>query len=471
MRSLNKAVAQRAERQQKARENETALAMADRAAAAPVARSKAADTRTDEAFEGDTDEFRQADAARERAASHEETPPAGAVAEAIVPPAQERDAVVADRAPMDGRVVDERYLVLSRGVVRDGQRYRQGLVIDVAELGQWLAARAIGDGLADLATLTFGTRFLPGGSAVTADLTYEHRFAEPFADLSARLMLAPLPSVSSTSYVYTLSTLLLVALVLGLASLYRMVSVVVSFAERRSHFVAAVSHELKTPLTAIRMYGEMLRDGMVSSDEKRAEYYRHITVESERLSRLINNVLEFSRLEKGTRQMALVTGPLAPVVQEATVLLGPHVEGEGFALDVDVAGDLPPVRYERDAVLQVIFNLVDNAVKYARGAASNRITLALSARRAGRAALDPRQRPWRAGAPSASHLRAFLPGRDRAHATEQRVGAGARAGTGPCASHGSARRRPERSRRRVRGGDRLSAGIGSVKRPVRMRVE
>jgi hypothetical protein len=92
-------------------------------------------------------------------------------------------------------------------------------VIDVAELGQWLAARAIGDSLADLATLTFGTRLLPGGSAVTTDLTYEHRFAEPFADLSARLMLAPLPSVSSTSYVYTLSTLLLVALVLGLASL------------------------------------------------------------------------------------------------------------------------------------------------------------------------------------------------------------------------------------------------------------
>jgi two-component system phosphate regulon sensor histidine kinase PhoR len=74
--------------------------------------------------------------------------------------------------------------------------------------------------------------------------------------------------------------------------------------------------------------------------------------------------------------MALVTGPLAPVVQEATALLAPHVQGEGFALDVDVASDLPPVRYERDAVLQVIFNLVDNAVKYARGAASNRITLA-----------------------------------------------------------------------------------------------
>ena len=100
----------------------------------------------------------------------------------------------------------------------------------------------------------------------------------------------------------------------GSLALYRMVSVTVSYAERRSNFVAAVSHELKTPLTAIRMYGEMLRDGIVPAEAKRAEYYRHITVESERLSRLINNVLEFSRLEKGTRQMSLVTGSLGPVV-------------------------------------------------------------------------------------------------------------------------------------------------------------
>ena len=109
-----------------------------------------------------------------------------------------------------------------------------------------------------------------------------------------------------------------------------MVSVVVSYAERRSNFVAAVSHELKTPLTAIRMYGEMLRDGMVPSEAKRDEYYRHITVESERLSRLINNVLEFSRLEKGTREMALVTAARsAPVVREVAELLRPHVERAG----------------------------------------------------------------------------------------------------------------------------------------------
>jgi signal transduction histidine kinase len=154
-----------------------------------------------------------------------------------------------------------------------------------------------------------------------------------------------------------------------------MVSVVIGFAERRSNFVAAVSHELKTPLTAIRMYGEMLRDGMVSSEAKRAEYYRHITVESERLSRLINNVLEFSRLEQGRREVALVSGPLTPVVCEVAELLRPHVEGQGFELRLEVAAELPAVRFERDALMQVLWNLVDNAVKYARDASPRCILL------------------------------------------------------------------------------------------------
>jgi signal transduction histidine kinase len=147
-----------------------------------------------------------------------------------------------------------------------------------------------------------------------------------------------------------------------------MVAVRVRFAERRSNFVAAVSHELKTPLTAIRMYGEMLRDGMVGDDGKRQEYYGTITAESERLTRLINNVLEFSRLEQGTREMSLVAGPIGPVVREAAGILQPHAREVGFHIEVEVEDGLPPVRFDRDAVQQVVFNLVDNALKYARDA-------------------------------------------------------------------------------------------------------
>ena len=282
-----------------------------------------------------------------------------------------------ESTPLVGRILDGHQLMLYRTVVRDTRGYRQGVLLDVAQLGEWLREQGLGsDGVARYAAVSFATPFDTAPTVADDDaFVYQHRFAEPFDDLTARLALRPLPGVDSVTYVYALGALLLATGALGLAALYRMVTVVVSFAERRSNFVAAVSHELKTPLTAIRMYGEMLRDGMVRSEGKRDEYYRHITVESERLSRLINNVLEFARLEKGTRDVVLVTGSLAPVLQEVAALARPHAEEQGFEVCVDVDDGLPPVAFERDALIQVLWNLLDNALKYARDASPKRIVL------------------------------------------------------------------------------------------------
>jgi signal transduction histidine kinase len=300
--------------------------------------------------------------------------PAGGAPEAPAP--KEERAV--GLPPMTGRAFDADRLLLVRTVVRGGQAYRQGLVLDVARLASFLSAAALGDAvLAAHARVSVATRFA-SETTPAADFSYQHRFADPFEAVSARLALRTLPGTGTAGYVYALSGALLLAALLGLVALHRMVSVAVAFAERRSNFVAAVSHELKTPLTAIRMYGEMLRDGIVPSDAKRQEYYRHITAESERLSRLINNVLEFSRLEKGTRDVAMVTGALPPVVHEAVELVRPHADAEGFALRVEVDGELPPVRFERDALLQVLFNLVDNAIKYARDGAARWIVVGVA---------------------------------------------------------------------------------------------
>jgi signal transduction histidine kinase len=290
--------------------------------------------------------------------------------------------------PLIGRSIDQRHLLLYRTVLVDHEGYRQGLVVDVPKLTEFLRQETLGDGALPRAHLVFTTKLegvIPGDEEGT--YAYRHRFAEPFDDLAVGLRLAPLADVSGAGSVYLLSILLLLAGSAGLFALYRMVGVTVSFAERRSHFVAAVSHELKTPLTAIRMYAEMLRDGIVLSEPKRQEYYGTITSESERLSRLINNVLEFSRLEKGTRQMNLIAGSLGPVVEEMAELLRPHAEREGFTLQVASDPDLPPVRYDRDALLQVLFNLVDNAIKYARDAPQRMISLECRRRDGGVAVL------------------------------------------------------------------------------------
>lgn len=263
--------------------------------------------------------------------------------------------------PLIGRRVDDRTLLLYRSVFRSEGAVRQGLALDVDGLGAWLRSR--GPARVPGATLAFADDVAP---AAAAAYRYRHRFAEPFDALSASLALAPLGGVAGTGPLYALSTLLALTATAGLFALYRMAALAMAFAERRSNFVAAVTHELKTPVTAIRLYGEMLRDDLVPSEEKRREYYRTITAESERLGRLVDDVLELARLEKGARPMQLTADALGPVVEEAVERLRPQAERAGFALRSAVDPGLPPVRFDRDALVQVLTNLVDNALKYGR---------------------------------------------------------------------------------------------------------
>ncbi len=276
--------------------------------------------------------------------------------------------------PMLGQLVDAQTLLLYRTVIRTTQGYRQGVILSVAALCASLREQTVTapelEGYAELQCGAAGE--LP---AKRLGYAYEHRFADPFDALRARLLLQPLPGVGGAAYIYALCTLLVLIGSVGLLALYRMVAVTMRYAEQRSNFVAAVSHELKTPLTAIRMYGEMLRDGLVASDGKRHEYYRHITGEAERLSRLITNVLEFARLEKGAVQRAPTNGNINAVVDEVAVLLQPRLEAEGFTLVVTSTDGLPAVPFDRDGLIQVLANLVDNAAKYGRDAVDKRIEL------------------------------------------------------------------------------------------------
>ncbi len=280
------------------------------------------------------------------------------LADAPAAPAEKRRLAV---DPLIGRRVDEDTLLLYRSVFRNEGAVRQGLALHVGGLGDWLRAR--GPARVPGATLAFAEDIAP---AEAAAYRYRHRFAEPFDALSASLALAPLGGVAGAGPLYALSALLALTATAGLFALYRMAALAMAFAERRSNFVAAVTHELRTPVTAIRLYGEMLRDDLVPSEEKRREYYRTITAESERLGRLVDDVLELARLEKGARPMQLAAGALGPLVEEAVERMRPQAERAGFALRSAVEPGLPRVCFDRDALVQVLTNLVDNALKYGR---------------------------------------------------------------------------------------------------------
>ena len=319
-------------------------------------------------------------------------------------PEPEEEAVRVAIDPMVGVAVGDD-LVLYRTVLVGQGGFRQGLVLDRAALGAWLDARVIvATGLSGLARVSFAEAAAPASGGYV----FAHRFAEPFDALRATLALASLPGVASPVALHALVGVLLAVGAAGLVAVHRTASVVVSYAERRSNFAAAVSHELKTPLTAIRMYAEMLRDGLVSGEEKRDEYYATITDESERLSRLVDNVLEFSKLEGGRRELRVAAGAVGPVLEEVAEKLRAHAAREGFAIVVSVEPDLPAVRFDRDALLQVLFNLVDNAMKYAKTSDTRRIEIA-AARDAEGDGVGVSVRDFGPGVPPGHQARIFEP--------------------------------------------------------------
>ena len=132
----------------------------------------------------------------------------------------------------------------------------------------------------------------------------------------------------------------------------------------KSDFVANVSHELKTPLALIRLFAETLELGRVQSQEKATQYYRVINKESQRLTQLINNILDFSRIEAGRKEYRFAPTDVGRVVHEVVEAYRFQIEQQGFALEVVVPENLPEVRIDKEALGQALINLVNNAIKY-----------------------------------------------------------------------------------------------------------
>jgi len=158
--------------------------------------------------------------------------------------------------------------------------------------------------------------------------------------------------------------LLLLVIGAGLGATYRLVHRETEMAELKADFVANVSHDLKTPLALIRMFGETLEMGRVEDKAARQEYYRVITRESERLSRLLENVLDFSRIERGRRTYTLTPVAVAPIIHETLDAFAYILSQQHFSVEAVVAPDLPDVPMDADAVGQALTNLIDNAIKY-----------------------------------------------------------------------------------------------------------
>jgi signal transduction histidine kinase len=283
--------------------------------------------------------------------------------------------------------------VLFRKVWRDGQRTIQGVLIDQnAFVDGVIATTFRGTALWEMSDLVVAwqeqvLRLIPGAAQgrrlssareVSGELLYQTRLSAPLDRLQLIWSIKRLPAGPGARIVYWASAILFAVLLGGLYLLYRLGLRQILLARQQQDFVSAVSHELKTPLTSIRMYAEMLREGWASEDKKRS-YYAFIFDESERLSRLIANVLQLARMERSDFRLDLKAVRIASLMDLLRSKIHTQIERAGFAVEyrIDAACAETEITVDADAFSQILINLVDNAIKFSLAAPVHRLEISV----------------------------------------------------------------------------------------------
>ncbi len=245
----------------------------------------------------------------------------------------------------------------------------QGFVVGADGVGEWLGSQAsftpaVPAAIGVVSVPVADTEWQLGVDAATALLTAQsegreivRQFRRAFGFTSTGALLAALAVVAIVAQTDRL-------------------------AHQRARFAAAAAHELKTPLTSLRLHGEMLAEGLGDPD-RWPTYAARILPETQRLGRVVSNMLDLSRLEQGAPLASPVDGDLGEAVAACVARVRPALEDAGMAVDVHVDEDLPPVRFDRDALSQILVNLLDNAEKYSRSTADRRVAIRLATGRDG----------------------------------------------------------------------------------------
>lgn len=296
--------------------------------------------------------------------------------------------------PFQFRVLDNLHLLFLRKVWRGGSRYLQGFVLRGAPFFEDMFVTPFRrSSLSDTATLIIGykgvffQRIAPPGAPASKEkalVLYRTQLEAPFDQLELLITAPELPIGPGAQVVNALAYALLAVLFGGLYGIYRIGLRQIVLAKERSDFVSAVSHELKTPLTSIRMYSEMLRSGWVEDEQKKRSYYDYIFTESERLSRLIANVLQFARLSHSNAELEKKSVPVEELLPLADSKVRSQVEQAGFTLALEVLDRRPAagrssliVDIEEDGFARIAINLVDNALKFSAKCEDKQILLSV----------------------------------------------------------------------------------------------
>ncbi|NIS91445.1 MAG: histidine kinase [Woeseiaceae bacterium] len=285
--------------------------------------------------------------------------------------------------PLEFSLLDDGHLVFYRKVWRNGERFIQGFIVDQAQfVAEAIGSPFAGTALSAMANLVVtyqgdvirafeGTNnyaYSDTGIGFEGELLYRSRLSAPLESLELVFGINRLPAPAGAGVLGWVTLVLAVVLVGGFIALYRLGLGQINLARQQQDFVASVSHELKTPLTSIRMYGEILKEGW-ADEEKRKQYYDYIHDESERLSRLISNVLQLAKISRNEPQYDMQPIAIGQLMSNTESKIASQVERAGFELRfVNDANDVS-ISVDEDCFMQIVINLVDNAIKFSRDAA------------------------------------------------------------------------------------------------------
>ena len=282
--------------------------------------------------------------------------------------------------PFQFGVLGSEHFVLYRKVWREGQRHIQGAVIqksvflrDLVETSYRHTALA---GMSRLG-IVFGGEILSalggrreGGylsstEELSGTLLYRGRLSTPLDQMELIFSVTSMPAGLAGGLVIWVALILASILSGGLMLMYRLGVKQIELNRQQRDFVSAVSHELKTPLTSIRMYSEMLREGWADEERKRG-YYDFIHDESERLSRLITNVLQLARMSRGDFKVARRPVSVSQLMDLIRSKVATQITQAGFEWKLDCTGAAArqKLAMDDDAFVQILINLVDNAIKF-----------------------------------------------------------------------------------------------------------
>ncbi len=341
--------------------------------------------------------------------------------------------------PFEFSRLDEQHFMLFRKVWRNDQRYIQGILIRQQPFLENIINTAFrATALSQMSDLlvshqgnvlqAFSARssrgYLSSARELNKELLYQSRLSAPFSDMQLLFSVTQLPAGAGDQVLLWLAFILLVVLCAGFYLLYRLGVGQINLLNQQQDFVSAVSHELKTPLTSIRMYGEMLREGW-ASEEKKKTYYDFIFDESERLTRLINNVLLMAKLTRNRQQVELKQQSVSGLIDAVQSKVSTQISAAGFAvvMDCEEALEQLTVMLDADWFSQIMINLVDNALKFSAKADKKQIDI--SCRQLSSGSIQFKVRDYGPGVPEKQMKKIFkLFYRTESELTRETVGTG-----------------------------------------------